>query len=61
MTGTSLSPYVLFHCSSSDGLAGAGERQFGDRGFESHGLAQLKVGDNDLEYCFKYREGESAL
>lgn len=34
------------------------EEQFGDRGSESYGLAQLKVGDNDLEYFFfKYREG----
>lgn len=26
--------------------------EHGDRGSESHGPAQLKVGDNDLEYFF---------
>lgn len=36
-----------------DGLAGAMWKS----SLETEGLAQLKVGDNDLEYFFKYREG----
>lgn len=49
MTGTSLSPYFLLHCSSSNSLTQLeeafdvnAEEQFGDRGSGSHGLAQLK-------------------